>query len=68
MFLKNIGLIKKNIGTFENKHTVDCLRTYGPLVTNSYRLKTNDRYSPLAASIRRKINNNKVNPHSEEPP
>ena len=31
MFLKNIGLIEKNIGTFENKHTVDCLRAYGPL-------------------------------------
>ena len=42
MFLKNIGLIEKNIGTFENKHTVDWKQTYGPLFTNSYCLKTID--------------------------
>jgi len=29
MFLKNIGLIEKNIRTFEDKHTILCLQTIG---------------------------------------
>ena len=29
MFFKNIGLIEKNIGTFVDKHTVDCWQTIG---------------------------------------
>ena len=29
MFFKNIRLIEKNIRTFVDKHTVDCLQTIG---------------------------------------
>ena len=43
MFFKNIRLIKKNIRSFVDEGTVDCLQTYGPLFTNSYRLQTIDR-------------------------
>ena len=43
MFLKNIRLIEKNIGTFENKHTVDCLQTIGVCEQRTARLYSIDR-------------------------
>ena len=42
MFLKNIRLIEKNIRTFVDKDTVDCLQTIGVCNQSTVSLSTNN--------------------------
>jgi hypothetical protein len=44
MFLKNIRLIKKNIRTFVDKDTVDCLQTIGVCHQSTVSLSTSVRH------------------------